>query len=58
MRRGETRALVALGRLKLEGAGVTPSPDAAASMFERAAEQNYAPGAVALARLHWQVSSQ
>ena len=59
VRRGEnererSRALVALGRLRLEGAGMRKSLDAAASLFERAAEREYAPGAVAIGRLHWE----
>ena len=55
VRKGEARALVALGKLRLEGAGVTPSTEAAASLFERAAEHQHGPGALALARLHWEV---
>ena len=54
-RRGEARALVALGKLRLEGAGVSPSTDAAATLFERAAERRVASGASALASLHWEV---
>ncbi|KOO25235.1 hypothetical protein Ctob_002682 [Chrysochromulina tobinii] len=55
VRKGEARALVALGKLRLEGAGVTPSTEAAATLFERAAEHQHGPGALALARLHWEV---
>lgn len=55
VRNGEVRALVALGRLRLEGSGVTQSTNAAAALFERAAERLHAPGALAMGRLHWEV---
>ena len=48
------RSLVALGKLRLEGAGVVQSTDAAAGCFERAAERGYPQGALAIGRLHWE----
>jgi len=55
VRNGEVRALVALGRLRLEGSGVTQSTNTAAALFERAAERLHSPGALAMGRLHWEM---
>ena len=54
VRRGEARALLALGKLTLEGMGVAQSTDAAAALFERGTEKRSAACALALARLHWE----
>ena len=53
-REGETRALVALARLHLEGAGVAESVESALALLQRAAERGSAKGAWALGRAFWE----
>ena len=53
-RKGEVKALVALAKLHLEGAGVPPSEGKATSLLQRAAQLGSAAAAWGLARLYWE----